>query len=168
MSWLPALRTWYHFRLCFSFTCFVFDLTLIKRNHTLNCYSFLNKFLLKTNITLLVTVIAQFSGRKTNLEKAIYFFSIMSFSINKLKSHLFFTCKNLCFVVLCRKNFLLKVMVVVVVVLCVCVLGGLWFLFGQPRSSLYNSASYSKTTLTIWPNRKTRGQNSQFSNYFVK
>ena len=75
--------------------------------------------MLKTKITLLVTVIAQFSGRKTNLEKAIYFFSIMSFSINKLKSHLFFTCQNLCFVVLCRKNFLLKVMVVVVV-LCVC------------------------------------------------
>ena len=28
-SWLPALRTWYCFRLCFSFSCFVFDLTLI-------------------------------------------------------------------------------------------------------------------------------------------
>ena len=39
-SWLSALRTWYYFRLCFSFSCFVFDLTLIKKSHTLNCYLF--------------------------------------------------------------------------------------------------------------------------------
>ena len=119
---MPALWTWYYLRLCLSFISFVFDLTLIKRSHTLNCYSFLHKFLLKTKITisLLVTVIAQFPGRKTNSEKGIYFLSIMSFSINKLKSYLFFTCKNLRFIVLCRKNFLLKEMVVVVVVVCVC------------------------------------------------
>ena len=127
-SWLPALRIWYYFRLCFSFISFVFDLTLIKRSHTLNCYSFLHKFLLKTKITisLLVTVIAQFPGRKTNSEKGIYFLSIMSFSINKLKSYLFFTCKNLRFIVLCRKNFLLKEMVVVVVVVSVCMSGVGW------------------------------------------
>ena len=134
---MPALWTWYYLRLCFSFISFVFDLTLIKRSHTLNCYSFLHNFLLKTKITisLLVTVIAQFSGRKTNLEKGIYFLSIMSFSINKLKSYLFFTCKNLRFIVLCRKNFLLKEMVVVVVV-SVCVLGVGWKGWWSPLARL--------------------------------
>ena len=74
-SWLSALRTWYYFRLCFSFSCFVFDLTLIKKSHTLKCYSFLHKFLLKAKITnsLLVTVIAQFTAKTTNSEKAISF-----------------------------------------------------------------------------------------------
>ena len=85
-SWLPALRTWYYFRLCFSFSCFVFDLTLIKKSHTLKCYSFLYKFLLKTKITnsLLVTVIAQFTAKTTNSERALYFLSIMVCSINKI------------------------------------------------------------------------------------
>ena len=75
-SWLSALRTWYYFRLCFSFSCFVFDLTLIKKSHTLKCYSFLHKFLLKTKITnsLLVTVIAQFTAKTTNPEKATLLF----------------------------------------------------------------------------------------------
>ena len=74
-SWLPALRTWYYFRLCFSFSCFVFDLTLIKKSHTLNCYSFLHKFLLKTKITnSLVTVIAQFTVKTTNSERATLLF----------------------------------------------------------------------------------------------
>ena len=169
---MPALWTWYYLRLCFSFISFVFDLTLIKRSHTLNCYSFLHNFLLKTKITisLLVTVIAQFSDRKTNLEKGIYFLSIMSFSINKLKSYLFFTCKNLRFIVLCRKNFLLKEMVVVVVV-SVCVFGGgvegLVISLGPPRSFLCNPASYSKTILTIWPNMKAAEQKSQFSNFLA-
>ena len=73
-SWLPALRTWYFFRLCFSFSCFVFHLTLIKKSHTLNCYSFLHKFLLKTKITnsLLVTVIAQFTAKTKNSEKTTF------------------------------------------------------------------------------------------------
>ena len=124
--------------------------------------------MLKTKITLLVTVIAQFSGRKTNLEKAIYFFSIMSFSINKLKSHLFFTCQNLCFVVLCRKNFLLKVMVVVVVVcVCVCVGGGC----GSPLAPLAPLSTTLHCTQRL-PSpfdqiRRQRGQNSQFSIFFV-
>ena len=93
---LPALRTWYYFRLCFSFSCFVFDLTLIKKSLTLNFYSFLHKFLLKIKITnsLLVTVIAEFTVKTTNSEKAICFLSLMSCSINKIKSHLLLACKN--------------------------------------------------------------------------
>ena len=57
---------------------------------------FLHKFLLKTKIknSLLVTVIAQFTAKTTNSEKAIYFLPLTSSSINKLKSHLLFTCKN--------------------------------------------------------------------------
>ena len=54
ISLLPALKRWYYFRLCFSFICFVFDFTLNKKIHTLNCYSFLHKFLLKTD-SLLIT-----------------------------------------------------------------------------------------------------------------
>ena len=46
---------------------------------------------------LLVTVIAQFTAKITNSEKAIYFLSLMPCSINKLKSHMFFTCKNFMF-----------------------------------------------------------------------
>ena len=63
----------YYFRLCFSFSCSGCDLTLTKKNNTLNCYSFLHKFLLETKITnsLLVTVIAQFTAKMTNSEKPI-------------------------------------------------------------------------------------------------
>ena len=43
---------------------------------------------------MLATVIAQFTAKMTKWEKAIYFLSLMSCSINKLKSHMFFTCKN--------------------------------------------------------------------------
>ena len=46
-SWLASLRTRYYFRLCFSFICSGYDFTLIKKSQTLNCYSFLQKFLLK-------------------------------------------------------------------------------------------------------------------------
>ena len=46
---------------------------------------------------LLVTVIGQFTAKTTNSEKAVYFLSIMSCSINKLKSRKFFTCKNFVF-----------------------------------------------------------------------
>ena len=38
-------------------------------------------------------MIAQFTAKTRNLEKAIYFLSLMSCSI-KLKSHILFTCKN--------------------------------------------------------------------------
>ena len=62
-----------YFRLC----CSDYDLRLIKKSHTLNFYSL---------FLLLVTVIAQFTVKTTNLEKAIYFLSLTSCSINKLKS----------------------------------------------------------------------------------
>ena len=42
-------------------------------------------------------MIAQFTAKTTNSERAIYFLSLMSCSINKLKSQMFFTCKNLMF-----------------------------------------------------------------------
>ena len=53
-SWLVFLRTWYYFRLYFSFSYAGYDLTLIKESHTLNCYSFLQKFLLKAKAYKLV------------------------------------------------------------------------------------------------------------------
>ena len=83
-SWLASLRTRYilDLALVFSSSCSGYDLTLIKRSHTLNLYSF---FLLS------VTVVAQFTA---NSEKAIYFLSLTSCSINKLKSHILFTCKS--------------------------------------------------------------------------
>ena len=43
-SWLASLRTWYYFRLCFIFSCSGYDFTLIKRSHTSNYCSFLQKF----------------------------------------------------------------------------------------------------------------------------
>ena len=53
------------------------------------------------------TVVAQFTAKTTNSEKAIYFLSLMYCSINKLslmycsinklKSHMLFTCKNFMF-----------------------------------------------------------------------
>ena len=81
-----------YFRLCFSFSFSGYDLTLIKKSRTLNFYSLL---------LLLVAVVAQFTTKTTNLEKAIYFVSLISCSINKLMSHILFTCKSftkiLCF-----------------------------------------------------------------------
>ena len=46
--WLAPLRAWYYVRLCFSCRCSGYDHTLIKKSHKLNCYSLLQKFLLKT------------------------------------------------------------------------------------------------------------------------
>ena len=74
-----------YFRLCFSFSCSGYDLTLIKKSHTLNFYLF---------FLLLVNVVAQFTAKTTNSEKAIYFLSLISCSISKLKSHFLFTCKS--------------------------------------------------------------------------
>ena len=37
-SCLASLRTWYYFRLCFSFSYSGYDLTLIKKSHTSNFY----------------------------------------------------------------------------------------------------------------------------------
>ena len=53
-SWLASLRMWYYFRLCFNFSCSGYDLTLTKKSHALNCYSFLRKFLLKRKTYKLV------------------------------------------------------------------------------------------------------------------
>ena len=74
-----------YFRLCFSFSWY--DLTLIKKSHTLSFYSV---------FLLLVTVVAQFTAPFTS-EKAMYFLSLISCSINKLKSHIkshSLTCKS--------------------------------------------------------------------------
>ena len=57
-------------------------------------------------------MIAQFTAKKTNSEKPIYFLSLMSCSINKLKSQMFFTCKKFMFSNLTlKKNILLQEMV---------------------------------------------------------
>ena len=99
-----------YFRLCFSFSCSGYDLTLIKKSHTRNCYLFSQKFLLKTKTykLLLVTVVAQFTAKTANSEKAIYFLSLMSCSINKLKSHMLFTCKHFMSSDFTWKKFLLQ------------------------------------------------------------
>ena len=70
----------------------ILDLTLIKKNHTLNCCSFLLK--LKLTNSMLVTVMAQFIVKTANSEKAICFLSVSSCSINLLKSHMLFTRKS--------------------------------------------------------------------------
>ena len=73
-----------YFRLCFSFSCSRYDLTLIKKSHILDSYWF---------FLLLVTAVVRLTAKTTNSEKAIYFLSLISCSINKLKSHILFTCK---------------------------------------------------------------------------
>ena len=47
-SWWLSLGRWYYFTLCFSLSSSDYDLTVIKKSHTLNCYLILQKFLLKT------------------------------------------------------------------------------------------------------------------------
>ena len=53
-SWLASPGTRYYFSFCFSFSSSDYDLSLIKKSHTLNCYSFLQKFLLKTKTYKLI------------------------------------------------------------------------------------------------------------------
>ena len=53
-SWWAFLGPWYYFRLCFSLSSCDYDLTVIKKSHTLNCYLILQKFLLKTKTYQLV------------------------------------------------------------------------------------------------------------------
>ena len=91
--WLVGIsKNMIYFRLCFSFRYSGYDLTLIKKTHALSFYSF---------FLLLVTVVVQFTAKTTNSEKAIYFLSLISCSISKLKSQFLFTCKSfrkiLCF-----------------------------------------------------------------------
>ena len=54
-----------------------------------------------------------FTAKTINSEKAIYFLSRKSFSINKLKSHMLFTCRSIRFVLsdLTLKKLLLQEMV---------------------------------------------------------
>ena len=47
--------------------------------------------------SLLATVVAQFTTTTTNSKKAVYFLSIISYSVNKLKVYMLFTSKNLVF-----------------------------------------------------------------------
>ena len=55
---------------------------------------------------MLVTVVAQFTTKITNSKKAIDFLSLMSYSVNQLKSNMLFRSKNFVFVpILRRKNF---------------------------------------------------------------
>ena len=56
-SWLASLRTWYYNRLCFNFSCSGYDLTLIKKSHTLKWQPFLQKFLLKTRTYKLAVLV---------------------------------------------------------------------------------------------------------------
>ena len=53
----------------------------------------------------MVTVVAQFTAKTINSEKAIYFLSLMSFSVKKLKSHMIFTCKKICVFRFYEENF---------------------------------------------------------------
>ena len=46
---------------------------------------------------MLATVVAQFTTTTTNSKKAVYFLSIISYSVNKLKVYMLFTSKNLVF-----------------------------------------------------------------------
>ena len=98
-SWLASLRTWYYYRLCFSFSCSGYGLVLIKESHTLNYYLFLQKFLLKAKSYKLVVdnCDRSITANSTNSEKAIYFMSLMSFSTNKLKFQIFLAYKNFIF-----------------------------------------------------------------------
>ena len=50
-------------------------------------------------------MVAQFAANTTNSEEAIYFLSLISCSINKLKSHILFTCRNFVFQFFLEKNF---------------------------------------------------------------
>ena len=92
---MAFLTKWYYFRHFFGFSCSGYDLTLIIKSHTLNCYWFLLKFLSKVKTyKLVVGNCAQFIVKSTNSERPIYFLSLMSCSTNKLKFHMLFTCKN--------------------------------------------------------------------------
>ena len=74
-GWLASLRTWYYFRLCFSFSC--------KMSHTLNCYPFIQKPFIRFYKFVFSNCVAQFVAKPTNSEKAIYFLLLKSCLINK-------------------------------------------------------------------------------------
>ena len=83
-----------HFlRLCFSFSCSGFDLIKVPIK---------NK---KLTNSLLVTLVAECYKETTNTEKAIYFLSLMSCSVNELKSQMFPHVKTMGFPILREKIF---------------------------------------------------------------
>ena len=49
-------------------------------------------------------MVAKFTAKTTNSEIAIYFLSLMFYSINKLKFHMLFTFTNVMFPILRRKK----------------------------------------------------------------
>ena len=50
-------------------------------------------------------MVVQFTAKTTNLEKAIYFLSLMPSPINKPKSQMLFTCKSFMFSDLGKEKF---------------------------------------------------------------
>ena len=83
-SWHP--KNMIYFRLCFSFSCSGYDFTLIKKCHTLNFYSFLQKFLLKTKAYKLVVGNCKLNLllKNNKLRKSFLLLPLTSCSINKL------------------------------------------------------------------------------------
>ena len=76
-------------KFCFSSSCSGYDLTLAKKSHTLNGYSFLQKFLLKKN-SLLLTVVAQYTAtkfRKSYLQFVTPVFFSEYFTRKKIFAH---------------------------------------------------------------------------------
>ena len=108
-SWLASLRTWYYFRLFLASVALAIWPYINYKEVHINCYLFFTKVLIKNkNLqTRLRLLVAQFTAKTTNAEKAIYFLSIMSCSTNKLKSHRLFTCKSCMFSNLAQKLFFL-------------------------------------------------------------
>ena len=67
--------------------------------YSLWCRKYENILQFNTILTnlVLVTAVAQFTAKMKNSEKAIYFWSLKSCSVNKLKSDMLFTCRNVMF-----------------------------------------------------------------------
>ena len=109
-DWLASPGAWYYF----SFSRSGYDLTVIKSRQTWNCYSLFWDFLLKTQIYKLLVgaVVVQCTIKTTYLKKGIYFFSIMCYSTNQLKSYMLFSSKSFVFCNFTKKkNLLLQKMV---------------------------------------------------------
>ena len=106
---MASLRTWYYFRLFLASVALAIWPYINYKEVHINCYLFFTKVLIKNkNLqTRLRLLVAQFTAKTTNAEKAIYFLSIMSCSTNKLKSHRLFTCKSCMFSNLAQKLFFL-------------------------------------------------------------
>ena len=67
--------------------------------YSLWCRKYKNILQFNTILTnlFLVTAVAQFTAKMSNSERAIYFLWLKSCSVNKLKSDMLFTCKNVMF-----------------------------------------------------------------------